>query len=142
VGEQIADGRQALITVRQLEVGRVVRDRRVEVDLALFGELCDHSRCDALRAGRPAEHRLRSHRIARTRKSLAIAFEEGDAAILDDSDRHADHRRLLHQLLEPRVEKPVIDIAPGCGRDGSELEMGGGQFGVVPIGRVGPHGQK
>ena len=42
---------------------------------------------------------------------LAIAVEEGDPALLDDPDRHADHRRLLDHPLEARVERGIIDVA-------------------------------
>ena len=65
VGQQVADGGPIFVAGGQLEVRRIVGDRRVEVDLALLGELGDHRRRDALRHRRPAEHRFRSHRLAR-----------------------------------------------------------------------------
>ena len=48
----------------------------------------------------------RRDRIARSCERLAIALEEGDAAVLDHADGQADHRRLGHQLLQARVEQP------------------------------------
>ena len=121
VRQQVADRRPIFVARGQLEVGRIIGDRRVEVDLALLGELGDHRRRDALRHRRPAEHRVRRHRLARAGERLAIALEEGDAAVLDHADGQPDHRRLGHQLPQARVEQPVIDVAARCGRQRREL---------------------
>jgi hypothetical protein len=143
VGEQVADGCRIFVAGGQLQVRRVVRDGGVQVDLALLSEFGDHGRRDALRAGRPAEHGVRRHRVAGALEGLAIALEEGDPAILDHADGEPDHRRLLHQLPEPRVEQAVVDILP-CGLgDGREVQIGGGD--MRPFGTrrfVRPHGQQ
>ena len=115
VREQVADRRFIFVAGGQLEVRRVIRDRRVEVDLALLGKLGDHRRREPLGAGSPAEHRLRRDRIARAVKRLAIALEEGDSAVLDHAHRKPDHRRLGHQLPEASIEQPIIDVAPRRG---------------------------
>ena len=47
---------------------------------------------------------------------LAIALQEGDAAVLDNADGKADHRRLGHQLFQAAVEQPIIDVAAGISR--------------------------
>ena len=49
MGQQIAYGGLIFVARRQLQVRRVVGDRRVQVDLALLGELGDHRRRNAFR---------------------------------------------------------------------------------------------
>src|SRR5215218_1273542 len=86
VAEDVAERRRLLVAARQPETGAVGGNGRVEIDLALFGELGGHSRGDALRDRRPAEDGLRRHPLARAFEGFAIAMKKGDAAIFDDAD--------------------------------------------------------
>ena len=96
VRQQVTDTRLIFVAGRKLEVGRVIGDRRIEINLALFRKLCDHRRRDALRAGRPAKYCFRRDRVAGTGERLTITLEEGDPAVLDHADRQTDHGRLGH----------------------------------------------
>ena len=65
-------------------VGRILRSGALKLSLPCSASLATIVAGDALRHRRPAEHRLRSHLLARPGHRLAIAVEEGDAAVLDD----------------------------------------------------------
>ena len=66
------------------------------------------------------------HRVAAAGDGLAIALGEADLAVLDHGDGEADHRGILHQLLDARVEPRIIDrrrLARRAPRHG-EVEAG------------------
>jgi hypothetical protein len=111
MAEDVPDGCYHLVAARKAQRGRNGRDRLVEAQLALLGQLGDHGGGNPLGDRRPAEYRFRGHFLARSLERFAIAVQEGYPAVLDDSDRHSDHRRLVHHSLEPGVEPVIIDAA-------------------------------
>ena len=113
VAEHVADRRLQFVAARQMQRRRDRGDRLIEAQPALLGELGHHRRGDALRHGSPAEHGFRRNLLARTLERFAIAIEEGDPAVLDDADRHADHGRLFDHPLQALVEPG--DSRSGCG---------------------------
>ena len=72
-----------------------MRDRRLQLSLPCSASLA------TIVAATPFDTEAQRNTVcgvtllARPGDRLAIAGEEGDAAVLDDADRQADHRRLL-----------------------------------------------
>ena len=121
------DASEFRVTVEQLEAARTPKTKalmfvspsnptgavyppdQVEARLPSLREQGDHVAGDALRKRGPAEHRRGGHGIARAVERLAITLDETDAAIFDDGDGEADHRRIGHQPLDARIERRIID---------------------------------
>ena len=109
VREQVGDGRDILVAVRQAQRGGPAPDRIVERQPPVIGEARHHVRGDALGERGPAKHRVGGHPLAAAGEGDAIALDEADAPVLDDADREPDHRRILAEPLQPLVEPLVID---------------------------------
>ena len=126
MAEEVANGRAVFGSAGQLQPRGVVGDRAVEVDLALLGKLDDHRRSDPLAHRGPAKDGLGRDLFARSGKRLPITVEKGDPTVLDDPDRHSDHRRTSGHSLQPGVERGIIDVAPLLRGEFRKMEIGGG----------------
>ena len=142
VRQQVRDRRALFVAARQFEVRGIFCDRRVEIDLALLGELGDHRCRNALRHRSPAEHGFGRYRIARTGVGFAIALEERDSAVFDHPDRQPDHSGPGDELPQPRIERCIIDVAPGRRKKRREPHMRGRDRIIVDDRRARLHRQQ
>ncbi len=103
-----------LVAAGQAQRRRIIGDRGVQRQLPLPGQPRHHVAGDALGQRGPAEHRVRSHRLAVAGGGLAIALEEADLAILDDADCEPDHAALGSDMLQPLVDPADSRSGWGC----------------------------
>jgi hypothetical protein len=110
LGQHLANRDGPVALVRHAKVRQVVDDRRVEIDLALLGQL--HQRCGDERLGdrRHVEQRAGRDRAVPAEPLHAEAVRIDDVISFDDGNREAGPVLALEQLLDPGLERALVAV--------------------------------